>query len=321
MANPGLSEIITTTLRHRASTFADNMSNHNALWRMISKSGNFNNVVNGGRTIVTNLEYAETATFQFYSGYEVLDISPSDVLTAAEFNWKQAAVNVTWSGLEVDVQNAGEEALFELSAKRIEVASKTMANNLSTSLYSDGTGSASKEIGGLQLLIADDPTTGTVGGIDRSTSDGTFWRNQEVSTAVVTSTNIQAQMNTLWLECVRGPDIPNLIVMDNTYYAAYWASLQDQQRFTSPDMASAGFESLTYKGNTPVVFDSGGGCPASHAYFLNSDYTMLDVSAKRNFTPPQEKVSLNQDATVVPILWAGNMSLSNAGVQGTLNEP
>jgi|TARA_R110000824_G_scaffold84479_1_gene210709 hypothetical protein len=317
MANPGLSEIVTTTLRQRASTFADNMSNHNALWNRINNSGNLN-TVSGGRTLVTNLEYAETSTFQFYSGYEVLDISPSDVLTAAEFDWKQAAVNVTWSGLEADVQNAGKEALFNLTAKRIEVARKTMANNLSTALYSDGTGSAGKTIGGLQLLVADDPTTGTVGGIDRSTTDGSFWRNQEVSTATVTSTNIKTQMNTLWLECVRNNDNPNLIVMDNTFYSAYWASLQEQQRFTSSDMASAGFESLTYKGSTPVIFDSGGGAPASTAYFLNTDYIMLDVSSKRNFTPPEEKVSLNQDATVVPILWAGNMTLSNGSLQGVL---
>jgi hypothetical protein len=83
-------------------------------------------------------------------------------------------------------------------------------------------------------------------------------------------------------------------------------------------MASAGFESLTYKASTPVVFDSGGGCPASTAYFLNTDFIMLDVSSRRNFTPPEEKVSLNQDATVVPILWAGNMTLSNGSLQGVL---
>ena len=34
-----------------------------------------------------------------------------------------------------------------------------MLNNISSGVYSDGTGSGGKQIGGLQLLVADDPTT------------------------------------------------------------------------------------------------------------------------------------------------------------------
>ena len=46
------------------------------------------------------LEYATNSTAKWYSGYEVLDTSTSNVFTAAEFNYKQLAGNVVISGLE-----------------------------------------------------------------------------------------------------------------------------------------------------------------------------------------------------------------------------
>ena len=175
MASPNLSEIITTTLRRRSGELADNVSNSNALLQRLSSKGNVR-TASGGRTIVEELEYAENSTFKYYSGYEELDINPSDVMTAAEYNWKQAAVVVSASGLEADVQNSGKDAIINLVDKRITNAYRTMKNQISTGIYSDGTGSGSKQVTGLQAQIADDPTTGTVGGIDRST--WTFWRNQ-----------------------------------------------------------------------------------------------------------------------------------------------
>ena len=99
-------------------------------------------------------------TVAFYNGYEVLDTSPSDVLSAAEYSYKQLAGTVTISGLE-QIKNSGSEALINLLESRIGVLEKSMENTLSTSLFSDGTGTSSKEVGGLQLLVAD-AGTGTV---------------------------------------------------------------------------------------------------------------------------------------------------------------
>ena len=114
---------------------------------------------------------------QFYSGYETLDVSPSDVLSAAVFDYKQLAGNVTISGLE-QVKNSGTEAIINLLEARINVLEKSLMNSLSTSLYSDGTGTSGKEVGGLQLIVAD-AGTGTVGGINSSTF--TFWQNAQTT--------------------------------------------------------------------------------------------------------------------------------------------
>jgi hypothetical protein len=317
MASPNLSEIITTTLRNRSGELADNVTTHNALFSRLKSKGKIEKV-DGGRTIVEELEYAENGTFQYYSGYEVLNVNPSDVFTAAEFNWKQAAVNVTFSGLEAEIQNSGKEKLIPLVTKRINNAVKTMANNLSTGAYSDGTGSSGKQVGGLQLLVADAPTTGTVGGINRATYS--FWQNQMSNTSTISATNIQTYMNGLWIDCVRGTDRPDLIVADDSFYKFYWSSLQSNQRFTNDSMAQAGFVNLKFQ-SADVIFDSGGGCPASHMYFLNTDYIRLKVHKDRNMAPLDRKSSVNQDATVVPLVWAGNMTLSNAARQGVLINP
>jgi hypothetical protein len=270
MASPGLSEIVTTTLRNRSGVIADNMSKNNALLFRLNKRGRVK-PLSGGRTIVRELSYAENSTFQRYSGYEILNTSPSDVISAAEFNWKQASVAVTMSGLE-QYQNSGEDALLDLLEARIDVAEKTMQNNLSSDMYSDGTASSGKQIGGLQLLVADDPTTGTVGGINRATY--TFWRNQKYQAtsdggSAASATNIQKYMNALYQKCTRQTDRPDLIVADTNYYNFYLNSLQAIQRITSDEMAQAGFQSLKYMG-ADVVFDGGvgGACPSNHLYML-----------------------------------------------------
>ena len=66
MADPNLSELVTTTLRDRQGELADNVSKSNALLSVLSRKGNID-LVSGGRTIVRELEYAENSTFMYYS--------------------------------------------------------------------------------------------------------------------------------------------------------------------------------------------------------------------------------------------------------------
>lgn len=317
MPNANWTEILTTTLESRNKEFADNVSDSNALLARLNQKGNVK-PASGGNVILEELEYAENSTFQFYTGYEVLDISPSDVFTAAEFDWKQASVNVTASGLEVEVQNTGKERVIPLLEKRIQNAKRTAANSMSTSVYSDGTGSAGKEIGGLQALVADAPTSGTVGGIDRSVAANAFWRNQTSGDATLTtSAHMRTEMQAMWLETSRGRDTVDLIVADQLFYSLFWDSLTDIQRIASDTTATAGFESLKYV-TADVIYDGDSGITASHCYFLNTDYIYLRPHVSRNWVPMEKKSSVNQDAMVVPLVWAGNLTCSNAARQGVI---
>lgn len=317
MPNPNWTEILTTTLESRNKEFADNVTNNNALLARLNEKGRVRSAT-GGNVIIEELEYAENSTFQFFTGYEVLNIDPSDVFTAAEFDWKQANVNVSASGLEIEVQNTGKEKVIPLLEKRIANAKRTAANKMSESVYSDGTGTSGKELDGLQKLIADDPTTGTVGGIDRSDSTNVFWRNQTSGDATLaTADNVRTEMQAMWLETKRGRDTVDLIVTDQTLYSLFWDSLTDIQRIASDKEATAGFESLKYV-TADVIYDGDSGIAASHMYFLNTDYIYLRPHATRNWVPMDKKASVNQDAMIVPLTWAGNLTMSNAARQGVI---
>ena len=333
MASPNLSEIVTTTLRNRSGKLADSVTRNNALFNRLRERGKVK-PFSGGRTIVQEISYAQNGTFKRYSGYEVLNISPSDVITAAEYPIRQAAVAVSISGLEM-LQNSGKEAVIDLLESRIENAESTFANGLAYDAYSDGT--ATGQMTGLQALVSSSPTSGTIGGIDRAT--WTFWQNIKFSAvtdggAAATSANIQSYMNRVALQLVRGNDGPDMIVADTNYYRLFLESMQAIQRVTDEKSAGLGFTGLKYYGagrSIDVILDGGfqgyssdtnpttGGAPTNSMYFLNTNYIMYRPHRDRNMVPlDPDRFSVNQDAMVKLIGWAGNMTLSNARLQGVL---
>ena len=242
LSNPSttLTEIVTTTLRNRTGKLADNVSKNNALLFRLRKKGKVK-TVSGGRTIVQEMEYAENGTYKRYSGYEVLNISPSDVFTGAEFNYAQAAVAVSISGLE-EIQNDGEEAIIDLLESRIGNAERTLTNNIALDIYSDGTADGGRQINGLQALVAN-TNTNTVGGINASTYS--FWQNTAASASstygsAMSASLAQSYMNRIWVQQVRGADRPDLIVADNNTFRYYLESLQAIQRIAGDEMAEAG---------------------------------------------------------------------------------
>ncbi len=322
LINPSstLTEVVTTTLRSRTGKLADNITINHALLNRVREKGKVK-FVSGGRTIVQEIEYAQNSTYKRYSGYEALNISPSDVFTGAEFNYAQAAVAVSISGLEM-LMNAGEEAIIDLLASRIENAEKTMVNNVALDCYSDGTADGGRQIGGTQLLVAATPTN-TVGGINAATYS--FWANTSFSAlnnggAPMTAANAQSYMNRVWVQQVRGTDKPDLICADNNYYRAYWESLQAIQRIQDTKMGKIGFTALKYD-SADVVLDGGfnGGMPANTMYFFNTDYIYFRPHRDRYFVPiGDDRFAVNQDAMVKLIGFAGNMTVSNRRLQAVL---
>jgi len=269
-----------------------------------------------GRSIVQEIDFAENGTVQWYTGAETLDISASETFTAAEFSYKQLAGNVVINGLE-EVQNSGREAIHNLVRARMTNLERSLKNTVATALYADGTGSGGKEFGGLQALVAD-TNTNTVGGISGSTYS--WWRNYvydfSAESVTASATTIQTAMNTAWLNVIRGSDMPDMIVAGTTYYTHYWDSLLANQRFTSDSEAGAGFTNLVYKGNVPVIFDDQ--CAATRMYMLNTDYLFVRPAKGRWLKPLPDKSSVNQDAMVMPIVLAGNMTVSNRSLQAVI---
>lgn len=311
--NSTFTEIVTTTLREHPSEITDNVSDHNALLRRMKKRGNIKKI-DGGYEIVRPLDYAENGTYQRFSGFDTLNVASSDVLSAAKFDWTQAAIHVTASGQQLRM-NAGGNRIADLAKARLKNAIRTAANYQSIDLYSSG--ALTNQMGGLAHIVTNDGT-GTVGGIVSGTY--TFWKNQfyeAPSSNAVSKSNIKGYMNTLWLSCVRGTDKPDLIVSSHDFYSYYWESLQDLQRFASADKAEAGFPELKYN-TADVVFDSNSNfsTTAEKMYFLNTDYLEMVVHKDADWSQMDDKMSVNQDAVVIPLLWMGNLVCSNRSLQG-----
>lgn len=317
MASPNsvFTEMVTTTLRNHGKELTDNVSNNNALLSTLKKKGKIK-TESGGYEIVMPLEYAENSSYQRFSGYDTLNINPSDVLSAAKFDWMQAAIHVSASGREL-LMNNGPEKIINLVKARVKNAMDTAANNMSVDIYSDG--SLTNQIGGLANIITN-AGTGTVGGINSATY--AFWANKfrEIAgTNTWTSATITGEMNALWLNLVRGKDKPDLLVSSNDFYAAYEASLQANQRYTDSKMASAGFENLKYK-TAAIIFDNNTnfGTTAETLYFLNTDYIYMIQHPEAKWTEDEEKKPTNQNSVVIPMYWMGNLVCSNRSLQGKL---
>jgi hypothetical protein len=320
-ANANVSDILATTIESRTRKIADNVTNNNAILKRLEQRGKIK-TFSGGYKILQELSFAENTNAGWYSGYDLLPVGVADVISAAEFDIKQAAVPVIISGLE-QLQNAGREQMIDLMESRLQVAESTIANLITGGLYSDGTGAGGKEIDGLEAALPLDPTLTPYGGIDGATFD--FWQNA-VKNSADTST-IEADWNELWAQLVRGQDRPDLIMVDSLAWQAYMSVLQSNQRFTNTDMADNGFNSVKFM-DADVVLDGGiyfpsaasgaTGAAATTAFFLNTDYIHYRPHSNRNMVPlsPNRRYATNQDAEVQIIAWAGNLTCSGRAFQG-----
>jgi hypothetical protein len=314
-----ITELVSTTLRNQDRMVADNVTNHNGLLRTLEDTGNIKNA-GGGRDLTEPLLYNELAT-KFYDGFETFSIDTSqEVIDSAVYQWKQLGGFSFISGKE-KIMNREKWQVVSLAEARVDALIAGLRNKTGLSLYGTGTAEGGKEFGGLRLLVADDPSTGTVGGIDAAANP--FWQNQtDVSGAATLPTTIQARMNAMQLACTRGTDQPDLIMANGNLFTSYWSSLQENARFTNPKLADAGFRTLEFVG-TPVVYDAQCATDLTTAgegrmYFLNTKYLCFRKAAERWFATEEARKVENADYDVIPNWTMGNLTCNARFLQGVL---
>lgn len=312
--------VLSTTLPDRETTLVDNITKNNSLLeRMTNMREGKVRDLSGGATLLHPMNLIESATGDWYAGYDTLTLSPQDGITAAEYLWKQCYQTLQISGLEM-LQNSGEDAVIDLIAGKVENAEGAMKNRMSAGLYSSGTASNGKQLGGLQLLVSD-AGTGTVGGINSSTY--TNWQNYAYSfatnSAVAGPTTIQAAIQASILNTTRGSDSVDMGVADNTYWLYTLQSMTPIQRITDTRTASAGFKNIEVMG-VPIIVDGGlsGAAPSAHMYLLNTEYLMLQRHRERNMKWLKDRVPVNQDALARICAWAGNLTTGGRRYQAVI---
>jgi hypothetical protein len=260
--------------------------------------------IDGGERIMVPLNYAQVSAAGWYSGTETLSTTDNEVITAAEYTWKQLYGNISISRLD-ELKNSGDAQIINFVKAKVQVCEKTLKDQLGTGLYSAG--SDAKSIVGLRDIVA---TNQTVGGISQSTYS--WWQGQvDSSTTTLSIAAMQSRHNV----CSVDSDQPSVIMTTRALYNSYYALLQPQQRFVDAESAKGGFQSLMFNG-IPVLADSH--CPASHMFFLNENYLHLFVHKDEDmrFEPFQKPI--NQNVKVAKIYWTGAYGSSNNRLHGVI---
>ncbi len=201
----------------------------------------------GGRSLIGPLEYKVNTTVKsLASATEALDTSIVDVFDEWEAQWKQYAGTFTMTSMEEAI-NRGDSSKFKLEKGKLNNLRMAMRKELNSDLVAS---TAGNDLAGLQELVPDDPTTGTVQSINRGT--WTFFRSQDTSGAKTTNAydNLRSSMRTIRTQCAKGQGVK--------FPTDYWTSAAVSNGYESllianervvgkdDDDANAGFSGEKY---------------------------------------------------------------------------
>lgn len=296
-------QISAITQKKYIPKMVDNIFDSNPLLQRAKKK--WYTKCNGGTSIMQPLNYATVTASGWYQGSETLSTTDNDVMTAAEYNWKQIYANITISRID-ELKNSGDAQILNFVKQKTQIAEKTIMDTMGTALYNSGTDS--KAIGGLRLIVN---TTSTVGGISQSSYS--WWQGQvDSTTATLTIAAMQSRDNV----CTIGNDGPTVIPTTRAIYNSYYGLLQPQQRFMDSETAKGGFSSLMFNGK-PVIVDSH--VPANYMFFLNEDYLHLYYHPDEDFRFEPFAKPVFQNVKVAKIYWAGALGSSNNRMHGVMS--
>lgn len=289
MANPDFNTLAATTLQKYVPAMADQIFKKHVLLKYLTGKARKYSV--SGRTFVVPVMSEENDTVTTYSGYDHLDLTPQEVGTAAEYQWRRLAVSVAISDEEEEF-NSGKEQVISLLKAKIQQAEMSAAKKFNTMFITgDGTGNGGKDWQGLAVLVGDESSAvTTVGGIDSTLAANSWWRSPVDRTATAITVE---DVNHGYNNCTAGgdDDAPDFELTTQDLWEAYVDQLQPQQVFENPKLAEAGFRNVVHRG-APISWDSV--VDAGDWYFLNSNHLWL-VQGRNNWmkqrpfiTPPDQ---------------------------------
>ncbi|MDR1087623.1 MAG: phage major capsid protein [Endomicrobium sp.] len=247
-----------------------------------------------------------------------LPTSRNEQLVKAVYDWR--VLNCTISILHDEILiNSEPSKIVSFVSTMLKLQETACKNAMARAIFGKGSSGSSTvpdPMNGLQLLVADDPTTGIVGGIDRSKAANAFWRNQSIKITGADSTKLLDAMNKMILMVSRDAERPSAIVMDNYFYTMFKATLQTIQRIiTDKNTGNQGFRTLEFEG-IPVIYDPN--CPAYHCYFINDDYLFPVVLKGAEFDALKPREAYNQLALLYILHFVGNLVVSDPRRQGVI---
>lgn len=308
-----IDNIATTTLQAIRPMIADNIFKANGTVFFLLANGRVE-LASGGKRLDEPLLYAVNSTVKSYSGYDKLDITPTEEFTTAQFNWKQFAGSVSIAGLE-ELENDGPEAVFNLLRQKILVLEDSMRQHLDEMVHNPTTSKNAKDFLGLDNLIEDvaAASQSVVGGIDKSLH--AFWANKFKDISATGLTNLTSAMRNFRNTCSKGISHPDLLVSPYLEYEAYQDQNSGKLRISDTRLMDVGFENIKFEGMTWIPNENS---IANRIYFINTKYIRIKLHRRRNFVMTPFRQPIDQDAQLSQVLVAGNMTINNGRFQGVL---
>lgn len=199
--------------------------------------------------------------------------------------------------------------------------------NFDVKLHLDGT-AAADDIVGLDALIATNPLTGIVGGIDRATNP--WWRNY-AKTAIVAA-NVVQEMDVAWRECTKHGGMPTHILCGSAFLDNYRKNAKDEiQRHViitgQTKTLDPSVSGLAYN-NVPLVWDPtfdnldavyAPAIPwAKRCYFINSKHLTLRPADGGEWIARHPKRPAEKYVHYRAVTWTGGMTMNRANAHGVL---
>jgi len=216
------------------------------------------------------LEYGSNTTVRWLGKGGSVPIDDPELLTMAYEDWKYVAVSIVRYGTD-DQKNRGKAALLRLVETKLNAAERALMEEFERVVFADGTGS--KEPNGLQNLIADSPSTGTVHGINRATYD--WFRNQTKSSGGAASVYLLNDLRNLFNTCTKFAKTERrdyINYTDQTTYELYEEEVEEQKRIVNQDEGDPFFDGVVFKGR-PVYWAPS--APSGSWYMINPNYFYL----------------------------------------------
>lgn len=333
-----MTRTLTTASRnyYKGGLIHDNIFQNNPFWYMLKTKGDgFRMGVDGGHEAQFNVIYEENGNFKFYNGFDLLDNTPQDGITAGKNAWCQASAANVISGLQ-KFQNRGKSRIVkvwrEINKQTVATTAEQMnkaALNITRVDVTNGQVTDSQgtvALNSLPLLVQSNPeATGTLHGIAQNTQ--AWWRNREVESSATTTQQMYAELLKVHRLTKRGMyGAADCLFSDEVTRDLYIQHMDQKIRYDFTDTASVGFEAVKFLNAkwfddvyAPGVVDNGGSGGSSQdgadgtdlnagaVYFLNTKALSLLVAEGLDFAPQGAFKAERQDAIIEYLFWYGQL--------------
>lgn len=267
--------------------------------------------IDGGLKIQVPVISSTTGAGGSFSDLDALTITRTDNMSAAVYDWKQYYEPVRISQYDIAV-TSGDAGKLDLVASKIKIAQSNFAENLSTGIFSDGTGNSNKVITGFAAMMSASSTYGGIAPADMAT-----WAAKVLGNSGTDRALTLALIQQLDGQCTDGKDAPSLFVSQQAVFDEAYALFTAFQRIESEEMGKLGFKSLMVNGK-PLVVDSH--APAKSILAVNEEYVNLYIHKDHNMRKEHHSALESSDSMLTKVFWMGNLGCSQRRRQGILKD-